>query len=475
MGSPVPTSPRHVTPTLSRRRFLTLAGLAGLSACTSGGPDPADADGARTGRTPSSPSPTVSALETPAGFPEPIAWAVSRWSQDPFALGAYSFLAVGASSDDREALAAPVAGRLFFAGEATHVDFPATVHGALLSGRRAAAEVAGKIDPKDGRVVVIGAGAAGLGAAVELDAAGFDLVILEARDRVGGRLHTVEEELSVPVDLGASWIHGVEGNPVTGLAAEAALPTAAFDYDDVIAYDASGEEFQPDVDGLLDRLELRPGASIEDAVAAAQLGDVEGFDLAIAGTIEHEIAADARDIDGAGWDEGEALDGGDALVLGAYELLAEHLADGLDVRFAERVRSIAIDGDQVIVATVGGAAHGASAVVVTVPLGVLQSGALSFEPPLPAEKTAAIARLGSGALAKAVLEFDTVFWDDVLLIDLAGRKPRTQWTEFLNLEPFTGQAVIMGFSAGDAARAVERLTPEVVAASATAALASVYG
>jgi monoamine oxidase len=73
--------------------------------------------------------------------PEPEAFAVTRWAGDPFARGSYSFVGVGASSDDRAALAEPVAGRLFFAGEATSVEYPATVHGAWLSGERAAQEV----------------------------------------------------------------------------------------------------------------------------------------------------------------------------------------------------------------------------------------------------------------------------------------------------------------------------------------------
>ena len=61
----------------------------------------------------------------------------SSWEVEPFALGAYSFTAIGSSKRHRRALAEPV-GRLLFAGEATHEDFFATVHGALLSGRKAA-------------------------------------------------------------------------------------------------------------------------------------------------------------------------------------------------------------------------------------------------------------------------------------------------------------------------------------------------
>ncbi|MDP3523527.1 MAG: FAD-dependent oxidoreductase, partial [Hoeflea sp.] len=76
--------------------------------------------------------------------PDPVAAQISRWGGDPFALGAYSFAAVGTGRETRQALAgADWEGRLVFAGEATHADHPSTVHGAYLSGEDAAGLIAG--------------------------------------------------------------------------------------------------------------------------------------------------------------------------------------------------------------------------------------------------------------------------------------------------------------------------------------------
>ncbi|NJM08619.1 FAD-dependent oxidoreductase [Candidatus Gracilibacteria bacterium] len=85
----------------------------------------------------------MSVLRTIYGsrIPLPEDSLITRWAADPYALGSYSFVAVGASGDDYDALADPVDQRLFFAGEATHRDYPSTVHGALLSGERAADEI----------------------------------------------------------------------------------------------------------------------------------------------------------------------------------------------------------------------------------------------------------------------------------------------------------------------------------------------
>jgi monoamine oxidase len=74
-------------------------------------------------------------------IPDPEAWLITRWLSDPFAGGSYSHLPVGATPDDRAALAEPVADRVFLAGEATVVDQPATVHGAYLSGIREAQRI----------------------------------------------------------------------------------------------------------------------------------------------------------------------------------------------------------------------------------------------------------------------------------------------------------------------------------------------
>lgn len=75
------------------------------------------------------------------GIPEPLDYQVTRWGADPFALGAYSFNALGAHPAMRDALAAPLGAKVFFAGEATMRHDFGSAHGALLSGQRAAREV----------------------------------------------------------------------------------------------------------------------------------------------------------------------------------------------------------------------------------------------------------------------------------------------------------------------------------------------
>jgi monoamine oxidase len=81
-----------------------------------------------------------------------------------------------------------------------------------------------------GSVIVIGAGVAGLAAAHYLKRHSFRVTVLEARERIGGRICT-ETHWGVPIDLGASWVHGTRNNPIAKLARTYGLPTAKTDYD----------------------------------------------------------------------------------------------------------------------------------------------------------------------------------------------------------------------------------------------------
>ncbi|MEY4229623.1 MAG: hypothetical protein RLZZ362_472, partial [Actinomycetota bacterium] len=159
---------------------------------------------------------------------------VTRWATDPYALGSYSFLPVGATPDDRLALQAPVSRTVFLAGEHTDSDAPATTHGALASGRRAAAQLLA--EGTTGPVIVVGAGIAGLGAARVLADESVAVIVVEARDRIGGRIHT-DRSLGVPIDLGASWIHGVDDNPVADLATAIGASWSVTDLDRSVTID----------------------------------------------------------------------------------------------------------------------------------------------------------------------------------------------------------------------------------------------
>ena len=334
-------------------------------------------------------------------------------------------------------------------------------------------------------VLVIGAGIAGLAAASELRAGGFnDVVVLEARDRIGGRIRTEHLGGALPVDLGASWIHGVRGNPIAELARRRGIETRPTDWDNSVLHfhgrDAATSD-TPDLDGFWTLAERRPRASLRSildeylearALNATQRRYLEHL---LNTTVEHEYGADLADLSLEGVDGGSAHGGSDVLFPGGYGQIVETLSDGLDVRLRQAVTAIDHGGARVVATTESGARFEADRVVVTLPLGVLKNGLVSFSPPLPAAKLRAIADLKMGVLNKTCLLFEDVFWEPgVEVIGYVGAD-RGRWAETLSLHPYTGQPILMMFNAGAYGAEIEGLADREIVAEAMAALADMYG
>ena len=432
---------------MRRRDFLAglTASALGLAACGSSVPT-----GMASGATS-----VLSAL------PDLVDWRITRWRADPWARGAYSYLAPGTSSTTRRTLAQPVDARIFFAGEATDLDHPATVHGALASGLRAAAEVLATAPP--GPVVVVGAGVAGLGAARDLVAAGRPVVVLEARDRIGGRVWSVEMGDTV-VDLGGSWLHGLRDNPLTRITESLGIELVQTDYEDALLFDSNGapvpwvrlgDQYEA-VEELLDgSRSTRSMAPAVEQLRSNFSGDDRRFlEYVLASEIDHWFAAGPEDLAFSGVHEGSWSRGGDAVPRTSYRPIIDWLATDLDVRSEQPVRKIQLSPQGVTV-TSDQDEHRGGAVVVTVPLGVLQAGTIHFQPALPTPKSAAIKSLGMGVMDKVVLRFDEAFWDSEVDLFSHASDPPGHFIEWYNAVPWTGQPVLVGFNAGRPADEIE--------------------
>lgn len=339
---------------------------------------------------------------------------------------------------------------------------------------------------RDERVLIVGAGMSGLAAAAELRELGFaDVAILEARDRIGGRLWTNAIGGNIPVDLGASWIHGVDGNPITAIARENGIATHPTDYDNDVVHFHNAERPSPSAGRALRRFwglaERQPGTNLQSVyerllgIEPLTVPDRRYLDYLLNTIVEHEHAADLRNLSLESIQGGDEYGGHDAVFPGGYGQVADVLAGGLDIRFLEAVTEIDYARADIILTTAAGATFEANRVVVTVPLGVLKQDLISFLPALPPRKRGAIDGLEMGVLNKTCLLFDDVLWDrDAELIGYVGAR-RGQWAETLNLHPYTGHPILMMFNAGAYGARIERLSDQEVVAQAIAALASMYG
>lgn len=140
------------------------------------------------------------------------------------------------------------------------------------------------------------------------------------------------------------------------------------------------------------------------------------------------------------FDQPEELAGGDHIVDGGYRTVVDTLSQGLDIAPGTPVSRIAHSPGGVTVRTAGGPID-ASHAIVTVPLGVLKAGSVSFDPVLPSSKLEAIGRLGFGRFEKVVLVFEERFWGENLgggLAVLSGFGTDRSFPLFVDLSDFAG-------------------------------------
>ncbi|WP_421845262.1 flavin monoamine oxidase family protein [Mycobacterium sp.] len=307
------------------------------------------------------------------------------------------------------------------------------------------------------RVIVIGAGAAGLAAARLLQSHGRDVVVLEGRPRIGGRTSTVDVDGAV-IDEGAAWIDGHKTNPIVGLAESAGLATLRADYVDpfrIAAFDpvrrmwlGRVKSFRHFVAGARAAKRLSEPDTTESANFADRIDrvvnqrgrtdDVRRVRRFLVRRLAELSWADRADLLGAHTAEiGMDYAGRESVIVGGYGRLVDVLADGLDIRLQHVVESIRYSNKGVEIVTTNGTFSGGHAIV-TVPLGVLKAGTIAFDPPLPAAKVAAIDGIGVGRLEKIVLRFDEPFW----------RTNPTRARNLYNIDDGTPCPVFFDFSTG---------------------------
>lgn len=355
-------------------------------------------------------------------------------------------------------------------------------------------------------VVIIGAGVAGLAAARELHDAGLRVAVLEARDRIGGRIVTHREPgITDPIELGAEFIHG-----------DADETQAVLDEAGLRSVDIEGRRFESragrlrvaddfwqrlhrvmrllptavrDDETFREFLNRRPGGRREAHNRRLALQFVEGFMAADPDRVSSHSMAGTDDPTGdpAAQRMGRVVDGYDRVV----EALAKPLARF--IRLSTLVTRVRWKPGRVEIES-RSAGDGrkrptvrAARAIVTVPLGVLQApfgafGSIDFDPPLDG-KARAIAGMAMGSIMRVVLRFKTRFWTEKSLAARAGLPSLESltfiqsddddfpvwWTQYPLRAP-----MFVGWRGGPKARALDRLSPVELTDRAVTALARTW-
>lgn len=340
------------------------------------------------------------------------------------------------------------------------------------------------VAPNGKTVIVVGAGISGLAAAKKLKERGFTVTVLEAQEKVGGRLRT-NRSAGVAFDEGASWIHGISGNPITTLAQQAGMTTFHTRDESRKSYDVGGtlrtatlyDRAENEFYTILGSLMKQGSATQSFATVFNKLYPAYANDRLWKFLLSTYLTFDCGDLDTLSsllYDEGEEFGGVDHIITNGYDTIANYLAQGLSVQLNQRVTKIDYSARNVSV-THNGTVTTSDYVLVTVPLGVLKANTIQFTPALPAQKQNAIRKVGMNCVNKFLLTWNTAFWDNVQYLSYTPETP-DKFNYFLNLKTFhPATNGLMTFAYADYARQTENMTDAQVTGEIMAHLRDMYG
>jgi monoamine oxidase len=349
-------------------------------------------------------------------------------------------------------------------------------------------------------VIIIGASIAGLAAAQTLQAAGYRVLVLEARDRAGGRIWT-DHSWKIPLDLGASWIHGVKRNPVAALAEKYHIKTVPSNtesfsfkrYESMSLYDWEGkkivrgeligikhhlQDLETYVKNAQDNLDkdVSYQSIVKKFITMKKIKDRELkiFKYAVSATVEYEYAEDVAHLSLLEFAKDEPFAGRTELFPQGYAQITEKMREGILVLFKAVVKKIAYTSEGVRVQA-NNKYFRAKRALITLPLGVLKAAPKLFYPNLPREKLQAIRRMRMAVLNKVYLRFPKVFWDKTS--EVIGYIPTSKlsWIEFINFDYYLQQPILMALNAGLRARQFEQWSEQQIIDSIMQVLQTIYG
>lgn len=337
------------------------------------------------------------------------------------------------------------------------------------------------------KVIIIGAGMAGLGAANELKSNGFDVLILESNSEkfVGGRVITENDSHTqyIPLDLHASFISGTFGNPIAELAQK---------YNSTIIQTGNNSTYYDDV-GLIRDSQIsnnlnnvwsnftnwldtyRVNKTDESLqIAINQFNDTLSenekkiFSFEVSSNIGNVYADDPKYISLLYWDKIGYIVGGpsanQSVFSNGYANIPKHLANDLGegfIQYNTLVTKVSYNQKGVQVDTQGGPSYYGKYVICTIPTYLLQGDnpSIKFDPALPQDKTNAINNMRMGTLSQTYILFNKNampenFWNSTTdyISYIPPMSETGHWTLFMNIYKYKHQPILLAWNYGDYAR-----------------------
>ena len=336
---------------------------------------------------------------------------------------------------------------------------------------------------KNKKIVIVGAGISGLSAAKYFKSQGINTIVLEAQEKVGGRIRT-NRSIGIEFDEGASWIHGPKGNPITELASLSGANTILTDDNNIYVYDINGKKYS---DSILNATEKKYNTILKKLKGAQNLSFGEVFyqqnpsyknnslwTYILSAFLEFDTGGDIYKLSSLDYYSDEEFSGEDVIITNGYDKITNHLKEGINIKLNTKVNTIDYSNSNILITTSNGV-YNADYVLVTVPLGVLKRDIITFTPTLPKETQNAINQLEMGTVNKFLLKWDKPFWD--INKQYIGYTPKVKgkYNYFINLKNITGNNALMTFSFGDFSVSTEQMTNEQIIKEIMSHLKSIYG
>lgn len=343
-------------------------------------------------------------------------------------------------------------------------------------------------------VIIIGSGIAGLAAANKMKEYEYDYVLLEARNRPGGRILT-DNSLGIPLDMGASWIHGTDGNPIKYLADKyEAQTTKTDDEKSVILYNTDGKKLGSGQLKAIDRVWHHFMDSMEEEQKKVSFKESLGIlvkkfkkiltktsvpklNYELAWQIELDMGKVASKLSEKNWNKvGYLLLGAQVVFPKGYSQIVNGLVNEIGkekIKLNQSVTKIEYNEDGVTVITDKLIFKGNYAIC-TLPLGVLKNkDGVEFCPPLPEPKINAINRLEMGTFHKTYFKFEKPFWDDKDWINYIPKR-KGEWITFFNIHNITKEPILLGLNYGGYASYLETLPKDKIRDAGMGVLKTIY-
>jgi polyamine oxidase len=316
-------------------------------------------------------------------------------------------------------------------------------------------------------VIIIGAGVAGLSAADWLLQQGHFPIILEARNRTGGRIWT-DDSFGYPLDFGASILSMANTSEVFIQAQRSNIRSVPLDYKDFRGYSTSftanrmatirsnlttmGQRFSEFLQE--NRTAVLEDHSINDLLFNMIFrNDLDRFSQAllhywIYSEIEVEYGSGSSFLSKRLFDFSQNLKGQDQYFPEGFLRIFDRMISKIDIRLNHVVNNVTQVGRRVYVTTTNGTVFQADFAIITAPLGVLKKGSIHISPRIPAAKVRALEAMQAGSLEKILVEFSEKFWDDVSILKVVNL-PLSPLGFIINLYPMNTKNVLMFMIVGD--------------------------